>query len=64
MEEYEVKEYVRYKMVCIQAERSLIMMEPVLNQSFEDEFEIPPGCPSLRAAVPGTFLMNSDPKNN
>ena len=64
MEEGEIKEYIGCKVVCHWAEKSLKMTQPVLIQSFEDEFEIPEGCHLVTTAVPGSILMKYDPKKN
>ena len=61
MEEDELNEYVRCKMVHNQEERPLKMMQPVLIQSFEDEFEIPRGHHLVTPAVPGSVMMKWDP---
>ena len=61
MEECEMKEYVGCKMVCKQAERSLKMMQTLLIQSFEEEFETQGSHHFVMPLV--SILMNCDLKN-
>ena len=61
-EDGEMKEYVGWKMVHSQAERSLKMMQPVLMQSFTDKVMIPGGHHLVTQSILGSILMICDPK--
>ena len=49
------------KLECNLAERSLMMMQHVLMQSFKDEFEIPEDYWLVTVSIPGSILMKYDP---
>ena len=51
------------KMVCNQAERTLKKMQPVLIQSFQDEFKTPGGHHSVRPTVLRSMLMRCNQKS-
>jgi hypothetical protein len=59
----ELKEYVGCKVDCNMEERWIKLTQPVLLQSFTDEFELPDGDTPKTPATPGSVLQKGDPKD-
>ena len=53
----ELKEYVGCKVDIDRKEGSITLTQPVLLQSFEDEFELPEGAFPRTPAIAGDVLM-------
>jgi hypothetical protein len=59
----ELKEYVGCKIDYIANVGSVKITQPVLLQSFKDEFELPGGDVPITPAVPGDVLRGGEPKD-
>jgi hypothetical protein len=59
----ELKEYVGYKVDYDQAAGTMKLTQPVMIQSFQDEFELPEGKPSNTPAIPGTLMSRGEERN-
>ena len=56
----EMKEYIGCKVERNREDNSMKLTQPVLLQSFEDEFDLPDGAVPKTPAVPGEVLVKSD----
>ena len=59
-----VDEYVGCKVERNYEENSIKLTQPVMLQSFEDEFNLPNGPAPNTAATPGSALVKADPEDN
>jgi hypothetical protein len=57
------KEYVGCKIDKDQEAGTMRLTQPVMIQSFKDEFELPEGKSSNRPAIPGTVMSEGEVKN-
>jgi hypothetical protein len=59
----ELNEYVRCKVDYDQEAGTMKLTQPVMIQSFKDEFELPEGKASNTPAIPGTVMSEGEIKN-
>jgi hypothetical protein len=60
MLESELKEYVKCKIDCDRMVGSMKLNQPVMIQSFDDEFDLPEGRSSNTPAIPGTVMSEGE----
>jgi hypothetical protein len=59
----ELKAYVGYKVDYDREAGTIKLTQPIMIQSFQDEFQLPEGKPSNTPAIPGTVMSKGEVRN-